>query len=41
MAEVRERADIIIDTTNLSIRDLRRAIEAAFGDMSKDTARHR
>ncbi|MFW9201776.1 RNase adapter RapZ [Corynebacterium striatum] len=37
VAEVRERADIIIDTTNLSIHDLRRAIEAAFGDMSKDT----
>ena len=32
-AEVRSHADIIIDTTNLSIHDLRRAIEAAFGEM--------
>lgn len=33
VAEVRSHADIIIDTTNLSIHDLRRAIEAAFGEM--------
>ncbi|MGV0419638.1 RNase adaptor protein RapZ [Corynebacterium sp. HMSC06D04] len=36
IAHARERADIIIDTTNLSIHDLRRAMEAAFGDMRKD-----
>ena len=33
VADVRSHADIIIDTTNLSIHDLRRAIEAAFGEM--------
>ena len=33
VAEVRSHADIIIDTTNLSIHDLLRAIEAAFGEM--------
>lgn len=36
VAEVRERADIIIDTTNLSVHDLRRVIEASFGSMTKD-----
>ncbi|QNE89609.1 RNase adapter RapZ [Corynebacterium incognita] len=36
VAEVRERADIIIDTTNLSVHDLRRVIEASFGSMNKD-----
>ena len=34
--EVRDRADIIIDTTNLSIHDLRRAIEASFGEMGHE-----
>ncbi|MDO5031532.1 RNase adapter RapZ [Corynebacterium sp.] len=34
--EIRDRADIIIDTTNLSIHDLRRAIEASFGEMSHE-----
>ncbi|MGX1737667.1 RNase adapter RapZ [Corynebacterium flavescens] len=33
LAELRDRADVIIDTTNLSIHDLRRAIEASFGEM--------
>ena len=33
VADVRSHADIIIDTTSLSIHDLRRAIEAAFGEM--------
>ncbi len=31
LAPVRDRADVIIDTTHLSVHDLRRAIEAAFG----------
>lgn len=31
IADVRARADIIIDSTNLSVHDLRRAIEASFG----------
>mgnify|MGYP002755660557 FL=1 len=34
--EIRDRADIIIDTTNLSIHDLRRAIEASFGEMGHE-----
>lgn len=33
VAPIRARADIIIDTTNLSVHDLRRAIEASFGSM--------
>lgn len=36
LADVRVRADIIIDTTNLSVHDLRRAIEASFGSMASD-----
>ncbi len=36
MAEVRSRADIIIDTTSLSVHDLRRVIEASFGSMNDD-----
>ena len=36
VADVRAHADIIIDTTNLSIHDLRRAIEAAFGEMQNE-----
>ena len=36
VAPIRERADIIIDTTNLSVHDLRRAIEAAFGTKDSD-----
>lgn len=34
--DIRNRADIIIDTTNLSIHDLRRAIEASFGEMGHE-----
>lgn len=33
IASVRARADIILDTTNLSVHDLRRAIEASFGPL--------
>lgn len=33
LASVRARADVIIDTTNLSVHDLRRAIEASFGSL--------
>ena len=33
---IRDRADIIIDTTNLSVHDLRRAIEASFGEMGHE-----
>lgn len=33
LESVRARADVIIDTTNLSVHDLRRAIEASFGSM--------
>ncbi|QCB28492.1 glmZ(sRNA)-inactivating NTPase [Corynebacterium endometrii] len=36
IAPVRARADIIIDTTNLSVHDLRRAIEASFGSMDAE-----
>ncbi|MEX3563306.1 RNase adapter RapZ [Corynebacterium phoceense] len=36
LAPVRTRADVIIDTTNLSVHDLRRAIEAAFGNMGSE-----
>lgn len=34
MASARDAADVIIDTTSLSVHDLRRAIEASFGSMS-------
>jgi len=34
MASARDDADVIIDTTSLSVHDLRRAIEASFGSMS-------
>ncbi|WP_070976863.1 RNase adapter RapZ [Corynebacterium sp. MC3] len=34
IAPVRERADLIIDTTHLSVHDLRRSIEASVGDLS-------
>lgn len=33
---IKEMADIIIDTSNLSVHDLRRAIEASFGTMAHD-----
>lgn len=33
LARVRESADVIIDSSNLSIHDLRRAIEASIGDL--------
>lgn len=33
IAVLRGRADVIIDTTNLSVHDLRRAIEASFGSL--------
>ncbi|QPK78184.1 RNase adapter RapZ [Corynebacterium lizhenjunii] len=36
LAAMRSRADIIIDTTNLSVHDLRRAVEAAFGHMGSE-----
>ncbi|WIM68898.1 RNase adapter RapZ [Corynebacterium breve] len=36
IAQVRDLADVIIDTSNLSIHDLRRAIEASFGTMTSD-----
>src|SRR5699024_8486804 len=36
MQDVRDAADVIIDTTSLSVHDLRRAIEAAFGSMSSN-----
>ncbi|WP_018295574.1 RNase adapter RapZ [Corynebacterium lubricantis] len=35
IAPVRDQADIVIDTTNLSVHDLRRAIEASFGDVAE------
>ena len=35
MESVRGAADVIIDTTALSVHDLRRAIEASFGSMSE------
>ncbi|OIR42380.1 RNase adaptor protein RapZ [Corynebacterium sp. NML140438] len=31
---IRERADLIIDTTHLSVHDLRRSLEASVGDLS-------
>jgi len=33
---LKQNADIVIDTSNLSVHDLRRAIEAAFGSMAFD-----
>lgn len=33
---IRDSADIIIDTTNLSVHDLRRAVEASFGELSQN-----
>ena len=33
LARVRDTADVIIDSSNLSIHDLRRAIEASIGDL--------
>ena len=35
VAPIKERADVVIDTSNLSVHDLRRAIEASFGDMAR------
>lgn len=34
LARVRDTADVIIDSSNLSIHDLRRAIEASIGDLA-------
>ncbi|OIR45592.1 RNase adapter RapZ [Corynebacterium sp. NML130628] len=34
LSPIRERADLIIDTTHLSVHDLRRSIEASVGDLS-------
>lgn len=36
VAPVKEQADIVIDTSNLSVHDLRRTIEASFGSMERD-----
>lgn len=36
LARVRETADVIIDTSNLSIHDLRRAIEASVSDLGSE-----
>lgn len=36
VAGIRANADIVIDTSNLSVHDLRRAIEASFGTMDTD-----
>lgn len=36
IANVRANADIVIDTSNLSVHDLRRAIEASFGSWAAD-----
>ncbi|APT92480.1 glmZ(sRNA)-inactivating NTPase [Corynebacterium phocae] len=36
LADVRARADVIIDSTNLSVHDLRRAIEASLGSLDGD-----
>lgn len=33
---IKEQADIIIDTSDLSVHDLRRTIEASFGSMSRE-----
>lgn len=35
-ANIKANADIVIDTSNLSVHDLRRAIEASFGSMAAD-----
>lgn len=34
LSPIRERADLIIDTTHLSVHDLRRSIEVSVGDLS-------
>ncbi|GAB3943942.1 RNase adapter RapZ [Corynebacterium tapiri] len=36
ISAVKANADIVIDTSNLSVHDLRRAIEAAFGSMAAE-----
>ncbi|MHA2789043.1 RNase adapter RapZ [Corynebacterium sp. S7] len=36
LAPVRDQADVVIDTTNLSVHDLRRAIEASFQDLAQN-----
>lgn len=36
VASIKEQADIVIDTSNLSVHDLRRTIEASFGSMERD-----
>lgn len=36
VGEIKEAADIVIDTSNLSVHDLRRTIEASFGSMTAD-----
>ncbi|WP_115684573.1 RNase adapter RapZ [Corynebacterium senegalense] len=36
LAEVRDAADVIIDTSNLSVHDLRRAVEASIGQLPGD-----
>lgn len=36
IADIRANADIVIDTSNLSVHDLRRTIEASFGSMAAD-----
>ena len=36
LAAVREQADVIIDTSNLSVHDLRRAVEASVGELPID-----
>ncbi|GAB2509763.1 RNase adapter RapZ [Corynebacterium atrinae] len=35
-SDIKENADIVIDTSNLSVHDLRRAIEASFGTMAQN-----
>lgn len=36
VADIKAGADIVIDTSNLSVHDLRRAVEASFGTMATD-----
>lgn len=36
VSAIKEVADIVIDTSNLSVHDLRRAIEASFGTMARN-----
>ncbi|WP_277099533.1 RNase adapter RapZ [Corynebacterium riegelii] len=36
LEEMRNRADVIIDTSNLSVHDLRRAVEASVGELPAD-----